>query len=310
MNGIIVINKPKNYTSFDVVAIIKKLLNEKKVGHAGTLDPMATGVLPILIGRATKLQNFLPDNNKEYIAKIKFGLTTDTLDITGKIVSSNNSYVTKKELEKILINFRGKIKQTPPMFSAVKKNGIRLYKLARNGIKIERNDREILINKLTLLDFDKNLQIGTLLINCSKGTYIRSLCDDIGKKLKCGAVLTDLIRTKTCSFDIKNSITLDEVKALALTNKLTEQILPCDIALKNFNNILISLPQVNRFTNGGSLSLDRISSKVKLKDKEIVKVYNANIGFIGLGKVNFEKNDLDVACLIKIKKDNYKEWDL
>lgn len=300
MNGIIIINKPKSFTSFDVVAVMRKLLKEKKIGHTGTLDPMATGVLPILIGRATKLQSFISDSNKEYIAKFQLGITTDTLDITGSILSSAKSNVKITEFEKVLDEFRGEINQIPPMFSAVQKNGVRLYNLARKGIEVPRDARKIIINELKLLSFDEDLQQGAFVVNCSKGTYVRTLCDDIGKKLSCGAVLTDLQRTKTCNFDIKNSITLEEAKNFAENNTLVDHILPCDVALENFNKISISALQTTRFKNGGSLNLDRVSTKTKLKDSEIIKIYSNDANFIGLGKVNFGKNEISVTCLIEI----------
>lgn len=300
MNGIIILNKPKDYTSFDVVAVMRKLLSEKKIGHAGTLDPMATGVLPILIGRATKLQAFIAETNKEYLAKFKLGIVTDTLDITGKVLSSTLSKISKDEIEKILPEFFGEIYQIPPMFSAVQKNGIRLYKLARKGIEIAREPRKIIINELKLLNFDETSQCGELLIDCSKGTYIRTLCDDIGKKLGCGAVLTELKRTKTSNFKIENSLTLDDVRKFVNENVLDKHILPCDSALENYARINISELQTARFKNGGRLSLDRISTSENLFDGEILKVYSHKNNFIGLGKVNFDKNLLSVECLIEI----------
>ena len=300
MNGIIIVNKPQDFTSFDVVAVVRKLLNEKKVGHTGTLDPMATGVLPILIGRATKLQRFILESNKEYVADFKLGIRTDTLDTTGKILSSFESNVKKNEFEKILPNFRGNISQIPPMFSAVQKNGVRLYNLARKGLEVTRDPRKISINKLQLLDFDETSQKGTLLVNCSKGTYIRTLCDDIGQKLGCGAVLTALKRVKACGFDIKDSVTLDKAKDLTSKNELSKYILPCDILFQNCTKVCISSAQANRFKNGGSLCLDRLHFSATLSDEQVIGVYNADIGFIGLGKINLNKNELAVACLVEI----------
>lgn len=299
MNGIIIINKPKDYTSFDVVAVMRKLLGEKKIGHTGTLDPMATGVLPILIGRATKLQSFISDANKEYIADFKLGVTTDTLDITGKVLSSTISSVKKYELQNVLSQFRGEISQVPPMFSAVQKNGVRLYDLARKGIEISRDARKVTIHKLELLSFDETSQSGAFLVNCSKGTYVRTLCDDIGKKLGCGAVLTDLQRIKTSCFDIKNSITLDDARTFSANNTLTNHILPCDAALRNYAKLKISLPQATRFKNGGNLDLARVFPTFKLTDKQVVRVYYSENKFIGLGCVNLEKNELAVACLVE-----------
>lgn len=300
MNGIIIINKPKDYTSFDVVAVMRRLLGEKKIGHTGTLDPMATGVLPILVGRATKLQSFILEADKEYIATFQLGIITDTLDITGKVLSSVASQVKATELEDVLASFQGKIKQVPPMYSAVQKNGVRLYDLARKGIEVEREAREVTINELRLLSFDETSQSGAFLVNCSKGTYVRTLCDDIGKKLGCGAVLTNLQRTKTCDFDIKNSITLDEARDLAANGKLMEYVLPCDVVLKQYKEVLLSDAQVNRFQNGGKLSLDRISNLGRLEKDEFVRVYSREDKFIGLGKSSPEKNELAVACLMEI----------
>ncbi len=302
MNGIIIVDKPEGYTSFDVVAVMRKLLGEKKVGHTGTLDPMATGVLPVLLGRATKLQALLPITEKEYIAKIKLGLATDTLDITGKVLSSVSTCIKKKEFQTALEPFAGEIDQLPPMYSAVQKDGVRLYTLARKGIEVERSPRKVVINKLELLRFDEVLQKGELLITCSKGTYIRTLCDDIGKKLGCGAVLAGLQRTKACGFSLKDSISLDKARELTANNNLQKYVLPCDLPFKSFNAANITLPQANRFRNGSALSLDRVSfnNGLKLSESKIVRVYSAEIGFIGLGKINLEKGELYVACLLEV----------
>ena len=225
MNGIIVIDKPKDFTSFDVVAVMRRLTNQKKIGHAGTLDPMATGVLPILIGKATKVQSILPDETKEYVAEFKLGIKSDTQDITGNIIEETICNIKKEDLQKVLDNFIGNIKQIPPMYSAVKQNGKRLYDLARQGIEVERRERSIKIYKLELISFLEKTQEAKILVGCSKGTYIRTLCVDIGDKLDCGAVLTSLRRTLACSFSIKDSITLDEAKRLASEKILLEKLI-------------------------------------------------------------------------------------
>ena len=299
MDGIIIINKPQNYTSFDVVAVVRKLLNEKKVGHTGTLDPMATGVLPILIGRATKLQQFMTDKDKEYVASFKLGITSDTLDITGKIINFVKSDIKKGEIEKVLQRFKGEIMQIPPMYSAVKKDGIRLYSLARKGINIERKPRKVTISELKLIKFDENLQCGALLVKCSKGTYIRTLCSDIGDFLGCGAVLTELERTKSFNFYIENSITLDELRNLASNGLLKEHVLSCDSVFEDLVKVRITDQQSKRFKNGGYLSLERIFTEKDLNNDELVRIYNKT-EFIGLGRVNSIKNEISVACLIKV----------
>ena len=299
MDGIIIVNKPKNYTSFDVVAVVRKILNEKKIGHTGTLDPMATGVLPILIGRATKLQQFVTDKNKEYVASFKLGLTSDTFDITGKIINSVASSFRKNEIEKVLQKFKGEILQVPPMYSAIKKDGIRLYSLARKGINIAREARKITISELKLIKFDERLQSGTLFVNCSKGTYIRTLCSDIGDSLGCGAVLTELERTKSFNFCLENSITLDELRNYALNGSLKEHILSCDSVFEDIIKVQITAQQSKRFRNGGALSLERIFAEEKLNNDKLVMIYNKN-EFLGLGRVNLSKNEIAVVCLIKI----------
>ena len=215
MNGIIVIDKGNGYTSFDVVAKMRRICGEKKIGHTGTLDPMATGVLPILIGNATKAQSLLPESDKEYEATFSFGITTDTLDITGKIISQTESNVKLEDLEAVLPQFRGNIMQLPPMYSAVSKDGVRLYELARKGLITEREARPVTVYKLDLLNFDEQLQSAKIIVKCSKGTYIRSICDDIGQTLGCGAVMTSLRRVTACGYTLDDAITLEKAKELS-----------------------------------------------------------------------------------------------
>ena len=257
MNGILLINKPKNFTSFDVVAKLRRIFKIKKIGHAGTLDPMATGVLPILLGNATKIQELLQNSDKEYLATFKLGLTTDTLDITGKVLSESVVNVSLDDIKNILPKFCGEINQVPPMFSAIKKNGIKLYDLARKGISIKRDPRLVTINSIDLIDFDGD--IIKILVSCSKGTYIRSLCSDIGNNLGCGAVLTELSRTKACSFSIDDCLTLEELEKLYKENTLSNKLIPIPLALKYYKKISITAPQASRFKNGGPLDLNRLN---------------------------------------------------
>ncbi len=289
MDGIVVVNKPENWTSFDVVAIVRKTLKEKKVGHMGTLDPMATGVLPIVLGQATKFQNFIKNTNKEYIAKFKLGITTDTQDITGKVLTQTDTSFESEDILKILDKFKGTIEQTPPMFSAVKKDGKKLYELARRGIEVARDVRKIEIKSLELLEFDKQNQIVTIKTLCSKGTYIRSLCADIGTLLGCGATMTALQRTLANGFSLKDSITIEEVKNLEFMHK----IFPVEYLFKSEQSVQVTLPQTFRFQNGGGLMLTRLPISANFKSNEIFKVYFENM-FIGIGKVNLEKEELSV----------------
>lgn len=291
MNGIIIIDKPQGLTSFDVVAIMRTLFSQKKIGHAGTLDPLATGVLPILLGSATRAQDMFPDSNKEYIAGFKLGITTDTLDISGKVLSRSNLYVRCNQVKEKLSDFKGNIKQMPPMYSALKKDGKRLYDLARKGIEVQREKRDVYIQEIKLIDFDEKKQEGTIMVLCSKGTYIRSLCDDLGTNLGCGAVMTKLRRTMACGFRIEESMPIDEAKDLAKINKLKDRIINIDKIFSLYSRAKVSKAQAIRFKNGGSLDLMRINIKNSFRDKEIFRVYNQD-EFLGLGIVSIEKGQL------------------
>jgi tRNA pseudouridine55 synthase len=207
MNGIIVINKPKGMTSFSVVHMLHKL-TKLKAGHAGTLDPMATGILVILLGGATKKAKDFESSEKEYEAEITFGIETDSLDATGKVLSTKEVNITQQQLIDAMEGFKGEIDQIPPMFSAIKKGGVRLYKMARQGIEIEREPRKITIHQLELISFNKDKAM--LKVVCSKGTYIRTLCADIGAKLGCGAMMSKLTRTRSGDYSLKDSMTLEE----------------------------------------------------------------------------------------------------
>ena len=249
MNGILIVDKPTDFTSFDVVAVIRKTLHEKKTGHTGTLDPMATGVLPILLGNATKVQQYLSDTDKEYICSFKFGITTDTLDITGKIINEYPANVTQNQIEDILSKFRGDILQKPPMYSAVSKNGVRLYELARKGIEIEREARPVTISKLELLEFDESTQCGKLQIACSKGTYIRTICDDIGRELGCGAVMSSLERTASGCFTIDDSYGIDELAEMT-GEQIGRCIIPMDQTLEKLGAVELDDNRFTAFING------------------------------------------------------------
>ena len=290
MNGILIIDKPTDFTSFDVVAVVRKSLHEKKTGHTGTLDPMATGVLPILLGSAAKAQIYLPDTDKEYICSFQFGLATDTLDITGKILNECPSNITTNQIEEILPQFRGDIMQTPPMYSAVSKNGVRLYELARKGIEVEREARPVTISKLELLDFDESTQSGKLQIACSKGTYIRVICDDIGKTLNNLCTMTALRRVKACGFDESEAVPLQKVRELG-ENGILPYIKPVESLFAHLDEIDITEKQAFRFSNGGNLALSRLKGISDSTNGTLYRVYNNNT-FIGLGSVNAQLNEL------------------
>lgn len=303
MDGIIIINKDKGLTSFDVVYKLRKMLKIKKVGHAGTLDPMAEGVLPIMLGKATKLLDILPNDDKAYIASFKLGIVTDTLDITGKILKENKSHISQKEVEQVLQKFQGKILQVPPMYSAIKKDGKRLYELARSGKEVKRDAREINIKNLELISFDENLQKGKFKVECSKGTYVRSLCDDIGKELDCGACMSELTRISACGFNLEESITLEKLQEIYNQENIAKKIIPMDNLFLSYLKINITQNQMKRFINGNYLSLDRV---YMLKNKNIqqfqlVRVYSEKDEFLGLGKINKEMDKLEIYKLLYSK---------
>lgn len=297
MNGVLIINKPGQFTSFDTVALLRGITKQRKIGHCGTLDPNATGVLPILLGKATKAQDIIPNHDKEYRAALKFGFTSDTLDIWGNVASVCKPKVSASSLSRALDGFRGEIMQTPPMYSAVQINGQRLYDLARKGIEVERKSRRVTVYKLECLDFNEEEQTAQIAVKCSKGTYIRSLIDDIGKALGCGAVMTSLERTCACGYNISEAITLREVQSLADSGTLEKYIRSTESLFKNYREIFVTEKQCMRFSNGGALDIKRTSLAFGAKDTEIVRIKSRNSGFIGLGTVDLEKQAVKIFKL-------------
>lgn len=298
MNGIIIVDKPKDFTSFDVIAKLRKKLGQRKIGHMGTLDPMATGVLPILLGDTAKFQIFVPDNNKSYRAKMKFGITTDTLDITGQILSSEKSEVTRQSLEKVLKSFLGEIHQIPPMFSAIKKDGVKLCDLARKGIEIDREKRKVFINNIKTENFDFENQEAEISVDCSKGTYIRTLCDDIGNALGCGATVTELRRTSSNGFDESDSLPLEKIIEMDLEDILQKLILSTERLFETFSTAQITQAQSTRFKNGGALALERVKFSGNSQNDDIYKAC-CNDEFVGLGKIDEANNELKVLKCLK-----------
>lgn len=283
MTGIICVNKEKDITSFGVCAKMRGILKEKKVGHTGTLDPMATGVLPIMIGGATRFLDYLPESDKGYRAVFVLGKTTDTLDITGTVTAENDVNASKADVERVLSQFRGRIMQTPPMYSAVSVNGKRLYDLARQGIEVEREKREVEIKSLELADCNENENEYTIDVLCTKGTYVRTLIDDIGRVLGCGAVMTSLVRTYAMGFTLDDCKTLAQLQLLKDSGAGFESVLlPLEKALGAYDKVVVSPAQSNRFKNGGALDLVRV--KKQLNADEIYRVYSSDGDFLGLGK--------------------------
>lgn len=294
MTGIICINKEKDITSFGVVSKVRAITREKKAGHTGTLDPMACGVLPVMVGQATKFLDYLPDSDKGYRASFILGRTTDTLDITGKVTGEFDVKSTAEDVEKVLGSFRGIISQIPPMYSAVSVGGKRLYDLARQGVEIERQARRVEIKKLELVCFENNEY--TIDVICTKGTYIRTLIDDIGKKLGCGAVMTSLTRTLAMGFTLENCVNIADLQQRKDSGSGFDDIIfDIETLLDCYEKVTVSLAQAKRFSNGGALFLDRI--KKDLSDG-LYRVYSPDNVFLGLGECSTQKNELSVKKLL------------
>lgn len=298
MNGIIIVDKPKGFTSFDIVAKLRKKLNQRKIGHMGTLDPMATGVLPILLGDTAKFQIFVNNNNKSYKAKIKFGITTNTLDITGQVLSTQRVEITKQDLKNVLYKFLGEIYQIPPMFSAIKKCGVKLYDLARKGVSVDREKRKIFIKDIKIINFDSENDEAEILVDCSKGTYIRTLCDDIGRELGCGATLSELRRTSSNGFDEIDSIALMEIIDMSLEDIFKKCVLPTERLFETFPTAYITPNQSIRFRNGGALMTERVKFD-DIPQNDVIYKVRCNGEFIGLGKIDEMSHELKVLKCLK-----------
>ena len=255
MDAILNINKPPGKTSYDIVAMVKRLSGEKRVGHAGTLDPDATGVLPVCMGKSTRVIEFLVDTAKTYRAQIELGVITDTYDASGKIVQKNDpSAITREQFESAFTSFLGDIEQTPPMYSAIKYRGQPLYKLARAGIEVERKSRTIRIHCINVIDWQPPLV--SIDVHCGKGTYIRSLAHDIGQSLGCGASLKNLVRLKCGPFDIVNAVSMPQLEDAFHYGYWRHYVYPMDTVLLNWNAVIVSNACEEAIKNGKQLFLD------------------------------------------------------
>ncbi len=293
MNGVILIRKEKEFTSFDVVAVVRKLIGQKKVGHTGTLDPNATGILPVLLGTATKAQDVIPCHDKKYTASFRLGIATDTLDIWGEVTQEKPAAVTEEQIKSTLGSFRGEIEQLPPMYSAVSVDGKRLYQYAREGKTVERRARTVTVYSLELTSFDEKTQSGTLDIYCSNGTYIRTLIDDLARALGTVGVMTDLERYEACGFSLKDAITLAQLRELTESGApFPEDNAPyfCDVEslFDAYPAVTVSDKQAHRFVNGNPLDLIRTELRNSAADKKIYRVKDRQGAFLSLGIVDGE----------------------
>ena len=294
MNGILCMNKPQDFTSFDVIGKLRGILHMKRLGHTGTLDPMATGVLPILVGTATKACDILPNQDKTYQATVVFGKATDTLDIWGKPLQDYpEQHVTEAALRAILPEFLGDITQLPPMYSAVSVNGKRLYELARKGETVERPTRTVHIDAITLDAFDETQQTATLTISCGKGTYIRTLLSDIGQRLGGDAVMTALTRTVACGYPLQECLTFEQVAAAMADGTLEEHLLPTDSLFSSYPKLRLNAAQERMFCNGVKLDLNRLRNLQP--DQDIYTVYGATGTFLGTALADRTQQELRIG---------------
>ena len=296
MDGILNINKPKGRTSFSIVAMVKRLSGEQRVGHAGTLDPAATGVLPVCLGRGTRVIEFLVDATKAYRAEIKLGVATDTYDASGKVTHTGDpTGISQSQLESALLSYRGLIEQTPPMYSAVKYQGKPLYKLARAGIKIERGSRPTKIHHLELIDWLPPLV--TIEVVCGKGTYIRSLAHDLGQTLGCGANLESLVRLRCGFFDIKDAVSLAQLEDAFHHGYWQHFVYPADVVLSHWTAMVVSDTTGQTIKNGRSLTFEntKVASYPKQhpllskSEENRCRVYTPDGYFLGVLRFNHER---------------------
>ena len=294
MNGILCMNKPQDFTSFDVIGKLRGILHMKRLGHTGTLDPMATGVLPILVGTATKACDILPNQDKTYQATVVFGKATDTLDIWGKPLQDYpEQHVTEAALRAVLPEFLGDITQLPPMYSAVSVNGKRLYELARKGETVERPTRTVHIDAIPLDAFDETQQTATLTVSCGKGTYIRTLLSDIGQRLGGDAVMTALTRTAACGYPLQDCLTFEQVTAAMADGTLEEHLLPTDSLFSSYPKLRLNAAQERMFCNGVKLDLNRLRNLQP--DQDIYTVYGATGTFLGTALADRTQQELRIG---------------
>ena len=248
-NGIIIIDKPGGWTSMDVCAKLRGMFREKRIGHAGTLDPMATGILPVFVGRATRAVEFTEDYDKEYVAGLRLGVITNTQDTTGEVLEERPVTVTREDVERVLEQFRGSIQQIPPMYSAIKINGKKLYELARKGREVERKPRQITIQELELLEQVSETDY-ILRVSCSKGTYVRTLCHDIGQALGCGGTMSSLRRTRVGPF--REGVTLEQVQQAASEERAAQLLAPVDGCFVQFPAVTATERECGKFIRNGT----------------------------------------------------------
>ena len=279
-NGIIIIHKEKGYTSHDVVAKLRGICGQKKIGHTGTLDPEATGVLPVCLGSGTKLCDMLTDKDKEYVAELHLGVETDTQDMTGRVLAEHAVEVSEEQVREAVLSFQGSYMQTPPMYSALKINGKKLYELAREGREVERQAREVRIDQIEIMRMQ--LPLVQLRVVCSKGTYIRTLCADIGEKLGCGGAMESLVRTRVGGFTLEEAVTLGQLQTLKDQGKLAEAIEPVESVFQNCPVLHVCRDFVKLLDNGNALTVEQTAEKEQYEPGRWVRLCWPDNHFAGI----------------------------
>lgn len=287
-NGLINIYKEQAFTSFDAVAVLRGILKQKKIGHTGTLDPMAEGVLLVCLGNGTKLCDMLENRDKEYECVMLLGRTTDTEDTQGVVKTEKEVNCDENEIREAVMSFVGKIKQVPPMYSALKKDGKRLYDLAREGKEIEREARDITIQEIVIKDI--SIPRVTFTVKCGKGTYIRSLCRDIGEKLGCGACMEHLKRTAVSGFEVKDSLTLKEVEEIVKNGEIDKYIRPVEDAFSELESLRVNEESARIINNGNPLIAENLVECPKSENDRKYKVYDAEGKFVAVYRYDCERN--------------------
>jgi len=298
MDGIINVYKEKGFTSHDVVAKLRGILKMKKIGHTGTLDPDAVGVLPVCLGKATKVCELLTDKKKTYEAVLQLGVTTDTQDMTGTVLSDKEVTSSEEEIREAVNSFLGNYSQIPPMYSALKVNGKKLYELAREGKEVERKPREVFIYHIDIKKVDMEKKQVTMSVECSKGTYIRTLCYDIGEKLGCGGAMAALTRTEVSPFQIKDSLTLDEIEAFVKLGNVESIITPVDSLFEKHPAVSVFPEYQKLVENGNKLHISYVSNSGACSLMESVRVYDANERFVGIYQLQQDKSLKPVKIFI------------
>ena len=292
-NGILVIDKSAGWTSQDVAAKLRGVFHERRVGHGGTLDPMATGVLPVFIGRATRAAEFLESAEKEYVAGLRLGIVTDTQDTSGTVLETNSVCVTRAQLEAALRQFLGPIEQIPPMYSAIKINGQKLYELARRGQEVARRPRSITIHALELLEGEG--ADWTVRVRCSKGTYVRTLCHDLGRALGCGGCMSSLRRTRAGSFTLAQAVTMQQVLDFAAGQDPQQLLMPVDAVFAAHPPLIVTLGQAAKLKNGAQVKdwqFQPGTYRVYAEDGEFLLLGRVEGGILTTIKSFFEVNTL------------------